>query len=125
MSQIFLREDLGMIEGNIITILEADVSPDCAAVKIFIDILGNPENEKKILKKLKDYTPNLRFKLAQEATLRIVPAISFIHDKTSEYVSKISSLIEKEADFYEHKTLSKAAHSDAISSPNPTKRRRK
>lgn len=108
MSNIFLRQDLSIIEGSLVTILEADISPDCTSAKIFIDILGQKENEKKVLKKLNDLKVEIRFKLAQEANLRIAPELSFIHDKTSEHVSKINSLIEGEADFYAHKTLTKS-----------------
>ena len=38
MSEIFLQEDFSVIMNNVITILEADVSPDAKNVKIFFDI---------------------------------------------------------------------------------------
>ena len=40
MSEIFLQKDFSVIMSNVITILEADVSPDAKNVKIFVDFLG-------------------------------------------------------------------------------------
>ena len=36
MSEIFLQEDFSVMMNNVITILEADVSPDAKNVKIFV-----------------------------------------------------------------------------------------
>ena len=38
MSEIFLQEDFSVIMSNVITIIEADVSPDAKNVKIFVNI---------------------------------------------------------------------------------------
>lgn len=97
MSEIFLREDILTVPGSYITILEADVSPDAKNVKIFIDIFGNEEVHQKIVDKLNDMVPFFRHQLAKRVTLRVVPEIIFVLDKTEQNASSIEALIDKEA----------------------------
>ncbi len=100
MSEIFLREDILTDPKNYITILEADVSPDAKNVKIFIDIFGNEQNHDKIVAELNKLAPHFRFKLAKKLTVRVVPEVLFVLDKTERNASSIESLIESEAKKY-------------------------
>ena len=36
LSEIFLRDDVAMYPGSIITVLEADVSPDAKNIRVYI-----------------------------------------------------------------------------------------
>jgi ribosome-binding factor A len=95
-SEIFFREDIATIPGCLITILEADVSPDAKNVKIFVDIFGNESQQPEIIEKLNKMAPHFRYQLAQKITLRVAPEISFVLDNTGSRVQKIESLIELE-----------------------------
>lgn len=97
MSEIFLRGDILTIPGSYITILEADVSPDVKNVKIYLDIFGNDDKQKDIVKALNKAAPHFRAQLAKKTVLRVVPEISFILDKTQDKAMKIDDLINKEA----------------------------
>lgn len=96
MSEIFLREDILTVPGSYITILEADVSPDAKNVKIYIDIFGNDSIHKKITDKLNESAPYFRFQLAKKITLRSVPEIIFILDKTQNRALSLEALIAAE-----------------------------
>jgi ribosome-binding factor A len=96
MSEIFLREDILTVPGSYITILEADVSPDAKNVKIYIDIFGNDSIHEKITKKLNESAPYFRFKLAKKVTLRSVPEIVFVLDKTQNRALNLEALIAAE-----------------------------
>jgi ribosome-binding factor A len=100
MSDIFMREDILTIPGSYITILEADVSPDAKNAKIFIDIFGNEKNHEKILEKLNELTPYFRHHLAKKITLRLVPEIVFLLDKTQQKALDLELLIANEAKRY-------------------------
>lgn len=97
MSEIFLREDILSVPGSIITILEADISPDAKSVKIFVEIFGNEEIHDKIIKKLNDAVPHFRYKLAKKVALRTVPDIKFSLDKTGKNADDLESLINSES----------------------------
>ena len=97
MSEIFLRADILTIPGSLITVLEADVSPDAKVVRIFVDIFGNEEMHEKIIKKLNEAAPHFRYQLAKKITLRSVPEITFSLDKTASKANNLESLINDEA----------------------------
>lgn len=96
MSEIFLRDDILTVPGSFITVLEADVSPDAKNVKIFIDVFGNEKMHEKIVEKLNEAAPHFRYKMAKKLTLRIVPEIVFILDRTESKAMGLEKLIESE-----------------------------
>ncbi len=96
-AEIFLREGLMTMAKSYITILEADVSPDIKNVKIYLDIFGAAENNKKILQQLNHAAPHFRHELGKRMSSRNTPEISFILDKTEESALQLEALIEKEA----------------------------
>jgi ribosome-binding factor A len=95
-SEIFLRDDILTVPGSFITVLEADVSPDAKNVKIFIDIFGNEKMHEKIVEKLNEIAPHFRYKMAKRLTLRVVPEIVFILDRTESKAMSLEKLIESE-----------------------------
>jgi ribosome-binding factor A len=97
MSEIFLRGDILSTQGSYITVLEADVSPDAKNVKIYLDIFGNEEKQNALIKALNKASPSFRAQLAKKISLRIVPEIFFILDKTQDKALKIEDLINKES----------------------------
>jgi len=100
MSEIFVRDDILTVLGSYITILEADVSPDAKNVKIYIDIFGNEKMHQKIVEKLNEAAPHFRYKMAKKLTLRVVPEIVFMLDKTQSKAMNLEALIESEANKY-------------------------
>lgn len=96
MSEIFLRGDILSIPGSYITILEADVSPDAKNVKIYIDIFGNETMHDKIVKALNKAGSHFRYQLAKKVSLRVIPDIIFVNDKTHQRAISLDSLIESE-----------------------------
>lgn len=96
MSEIFLREDYSVIMNNVITVLQADVSPDAKNVKIFIDICGDSSKHSQILERINEKTPNFRYLLAQKIDLRFIPEIVFIQDKNIDNSMIIESIINQE-----------------------------
>ncbi len=101
MSEIFLREDILTVPGSYITILEADVSPDAKNVRFYIDIFGNEKMHDKIVEKLNEMKPFFRHQLAKKITLRVVPEVTFMLDKTQSKAIDLERLIADEAAKYQ------------------------
>ncbi len=97
MCDIFMREDILTVPGSYITILQVDVSPDAKNAKIYIDIFGNESMHEKIVEKLNVMAPHFRFQMAKKITLRVVPEISFVLDKTQARAMSLEALIEEES----------------------------
>ena len=97
MSEIFLRDDILSVPGSIITVLEADVSPDAKNVKIYVDIFGNQQMHNKIVDALNKAAPHFRYQLAKQLTLRVMPEISFHLDTSQDRALRLESLIDLES----------------------------
>jgi ribosome-binding factor A len=101
MADIFIRDGLSNIAGSLISIVEADVSPDMKNVKIYIDIFGGDQKiHQKIIKELNQAVGHFRYELAKRISLRVVPEIIFIIDETQERAKKIAELINSEQKKY-------------------------
>jgi ribosome-binding factor A len=107
MSEIFMRGDILTAPGSLVTVLEADVSPDAKNVKIYIDIFGNENMHKKIVDKLNEAAPHFRYQLAKRITSRAVPELKFILDKTQDKAMKLEDLIASEAKRWEEEPVKK------------------
>jgi ribosome-binding factor A len=96
MCDIFMREDILTVPGSYITITQADVSPDAKNAYIYIDIFGNEPMHQKIIEKLNAMAPHFRYLMAKKITLRVVPEITFVLDKTQSRAMNLEALIEQE-----------------------------
>ncbi|HVT63070.1 MAG TPA: 30S ribosome-binding factor RbfA [Legionellaceae bacterium] len=77
----------------LITISAAEVSKDLGHAKIYFTVFnGSPSEVENILNTA---APYLRSILAKDLTLRTVPQLHFIHDKSIEYGSRLSRLIDE------------------------------
>lgn len=101
MSDIFLRDDILAVPGSLITVIEADVSPDAKNAKIYIDIFGNDAMHEKIVEKLNEAAPHFRYQMAKKVMLRVVPEIKFVLDRTEAKAVSLEELIKNEAKKYE------------------------
>lgn len=78
---------------GLITVSAADVSKDLAHAKIYFTVFnGDPVVAAHILNTAASY---LRSLLAKSSTLRTVPQLHFIHDKSIEYGARLSRLIDE------------------------------
>lgn len=104
MSEILMREDFLFVNNNVITILEADVSPDAKNVKIYVDIFGDDSKKQITFDKLSSRTLHFRFELAKKIKLRVMPEINFVLDKTNDNASIIENIIAHETKSYQDTT---------------------
>ena len=104
MSEILMREDFLFVNNNVITILEADVSPDAKNVKIYVDIFGDNSKKQITFDKLSSRTLHFRFELAKKIKLRVMPEINFVLDKTNDNASIIENIVAHETKSYQDTT---------------------
>lgn len=76
-----------------ITISDVTVTKDLGHAKVYFTVFnGDPEETTDILNTAASY---LRSALARTVTLRTVPQLHFIHDKSIEYGTRLSRLIDQ------------------------------
>lgn len=78
---------------GLITVSLAEVSKDLSHAKIYFTVFnGDPVLAESILNAASSY---LRTVLAKALTLRIVPHLHFVYDKSVEYSSRLNRLIDQ------------------------------
>jgi ribosome-binding factor A len=77
------------------SITHVEVSGDLRHAKVFVSVMGSPEEHEATMQGLRNATGFLRHELATRLTLRYMPEIIFKLDKSIEEGSRILDLIQK------------------------------
>ncbi|HWS84775.1 MAG TPA: 30S ribosome-binding factor RbfA [Ktedonobacteraceae bacterium] len=77
------------------SITHVEVSGDLRHAKVFVSVMGSPEERDATMQGLKNATGFLRHELATRLVLRYMPEIVFKLDKSIEEGSRILELIQK------------------------------
>jgi ribosome-binding factor A len=77
------------------SITHVEVSGDLRHAKIFVSVMGSPEEKAGTMKGLKNATGFLRHELASRLTLRYMPEITFKLDTSIEEGARILELIRQ------------------------------
>ncbi|WP_201360696.1 30S ribosome-binding factor RbfA [Dictyobacter formicarum] len=77
------------------SITRVEVSGDLRHAKVFVSVMGTPEEQKETMSGLKNASGFLRHELASRLTLRYMPELSFKLDTSIEEGARILSLINQ------------------------------
>jgi ribosome-binding factor A len=83
------------LENKVISVTDVDVSGDLRHAKIFVSILGSPEEQEEIIEILLEASPKIRFGLGQRIRLRYTPEIDIRLDNSLERGSRVTQLLNK------------------------------
>ncbi len=85
------------LDGVMLTVTGADVTPDLKYAKVFYSVIGEAD-EKELAKGLRSASSFVRSRLAQALNLRITPEITFVYDHSVERGAHISELLRSVSD---------------------------
>jgi len=77
------------------SITHVEVSGDLRHAKVFVSVMGTPEEQKATMQGLKNASGFLRHEMASRLTLRYMPELSFKQDTSIEEGARILSLINQ------------------------------
>ncbi|HTM64674.1 MAG TPA: 30S ribosome-binding factor RbfA [Gammaproteobacteria bacterium] len=90
-----LLQDMGDDRFRLVTITGVTMSKDMSYAKVHVSMLfDEPAKIKEIIKDLNDSAKMLRYNLAREVKLRIVPELKFAYDESTAHGFRISDLID-------------------------------
>lgn len=82
------------LEGAMVTVVSAQVTPDLKYCKAYISVLGSEEAAQNALEGLRRAVGFIRKELARRVNLRNTPEIKFILDQSIQYGVHMSRLID-------------------------------
>ena len=94
-SDIFQRDQRGILGNTFITVADVRVSPDLSVARVFISMLLE-KNKQAVLDKLNAHKREIRKALGDRIRnqARIIPELIFVIDEVEENAARIESLIK-------------------------------
>jgi ribosome-binding factor A len=79
-----------------VTVTEVDTSPDLRAARVYVSVLGSPEERESSLAGLQSSHGFLQSKIASGMHMKRTPTLTFEYDETPERGARISRLLDDE-----------------------------
>lgn len=95
LSDIFQRDQRGLLGNVFITIMEVRVSPDLSLAKVYISMMLT-KDKKAVLEKLDQHKKEIRKSLGERIRnqARIVPELAFFIDEVEENAQRMDDLLK-------------------------------
>ena len=95
LSDIFLRDQRGILDNAFITIADVRMSPDLSVAKVYISMLLVKDKEK-VLENITQRKSEIRKALGNQIgkQVRIVPELIFFKDEVEEQATRLDELIK-------------------------------
>jgi ribosome-binding factor A len=91
-----IATDLSDPRIGFVTVTSVETSPDLRSAKVFVSVLGSPEERESTLAGLRSSHGVLQSRIAAETRMRRTPTLTFHYDETVERGVRISRLLESE-----------------------------
>jgi ribosome-binding factor A len=95
LAELISREMKDPRVSGLISVTGVDVAPDLSTAKVYISVLGTPEERKRALTALRSGAGFLRTQLAARLTIRRAPELHFIADTSIERGERIMELLRE------------------------------
>jgi ribosome-binding factor A len=79
-----------------VTVTEVDTSPDLRSARVYVSVLGSPEERKSSLAGLRSSHGFLQGKIARAMRMKRTPTLTFEYDESVDRGDRISRLLDDE-----------------------------
>jgi ribosome-binding factor A len=77
-----------------VTVTDVDTSPDLRHARVFVTVLGEPQQRHETLAGLRSAHGHLQRRIAGELHLKHTPTLEFVYDDTTDRAMRVGELIE-------------------------------
>ncbi len=77
------------------TVTEVKMSSDLKIARVFVSVLGSPEDRERTLLGLNKASSHIRHEISSLLRLRATPELDFQYDRSIEYGARIEELLEQ------------------------------
>jgi ribosome-binding factor A len=92
-----IATDLNDPRIGFVTVTSVETSPDLSAARVFVSVLGSPEEREATLRGLQSSHGVIQARIASETRMKRTPKLTFNYDETVEKGMRISKLLDSEA----------------------------
>lgn len=91
---LIIREELKDPRIGFVTITRIELSADLHSAKVYVSILGAPQEQEETLKVLMGAAGFIRSKLGERMRLRLLPEIIFKKDDSMEHADRVFRILK-------------------------------
>ncbi|MEO8286746.1 MAG: 30S ribosome-binding factor RbfA [Chloroflexota bacterium] len=110
---VLIQRDLKDPRLGFVTVTQVDVSQDLKYARVFVSVMGTPEEQKSTMDALASGRGYIRRELASRLEIRAVPELQFRLDRGVEYSDRINRLLNEIKQADEANEEAQAASGDA------------
>jgi ribosome-binding factor A len=90
-----IRRELPVEQAGLVTVNDVDVSGDLKNAKVFLGLLGNPEQKKIALGMLSQHRVRIQNFVAKAVVLKYTPRLRFVADESIDRGNRVLQIIEE------------------------------
>ncbi|MDX1661701.1 MAG: 30S ribosome-binding factor RbfA [Gemmatimonadota bacterium] len=97
-----LKEEIAVILRDVkdprvgfVTVMDVEVSPDLRHARVFVSVLGEEKEKLETIEALDRASGFVRARLGEAVTLKYLPNLHFVLDRTLEKATRIEQLIDE------------------------------
>jgi ribosome-binding factor A len=88
-------QHLGDPRVLMLTVVDVELTRDLKSAKIFISVLGEPEQQAEAMAALQQALGFIRREVAKRVSMRQVPEFSLVYDRTTERAARVGALLNQ------------------------------
>jgi ribosome-binding factor A len=88
-------QELNLANCGLITVTEAVISPDLQEGRIYVSVIGKPEQQQHALSALEHSHGRIQRELAHRVILKYTPKLKFFLDETETHAQRIEHLLDE------------------------------
>ena len=90
-----IRREFNLADTGLISVNTVEVSADLRTAKVFISVLGKPDQQKRALRLVREKRPLIQSEIGRNIVLKYTPTLTFIMDDTIENGNRILKILDE------------------------------
>jgi ribosome-binding factor A len=90
-----IRREFNIADTGLVSVNAVETSGDLRSAKVFISILGKPDQQKIALRKLDEKRVLIQSEIGRTIVLKYTPTLTFLVDDTIEKANRVLQIIEE------------------------------
>jgi ribosome-binding factor A len=90
-----IRRELSITDVGLVSVNAVETSGDLRSAKVFISLLGKPDQQKRALKRIEEKRVLIQGQIGRAVVLKYTPTLTFIMDDTIEKAHRVLQIIDE------------------------------
>ena len=90
-----IRREFNLADTGLISVNTVETSADLRTAKVFISVLGKPDQQKRALRLVREKRPLIQGEIGRNIVLKYTPTLTFLMDDTIEKGNRVLKILDE------------------------------